>query len=92
MNQMFHRFADRPLADLVTLRGRTAVVTGAARGIGEAIVRRLSEAGATVHAVDAREPELRRTAEAYGAVPHVLDMTDHAEVRRLADGLAALDI
>src|SRR5437588_8864731 len=32
--------------------GRTAVVTGAARGIGEAIVRQLAELGARVVAVD----------------------------------------
>jgi len=41
-----------PLADLFRLDGRTAVVTGAGRGIGAAIVTRLVEAGAAVVAAD----------------------------------------
>jgi NAD(P)-dependent dehydrogenase (short-subunit alcohol dehydrogenase family) len=41
-----------PLADLLSLRGRTAVVTGASRGIGAAVAARLGEAGATVVAAD----------------------------------------
>lgn len=36
------------LEDLLSLRGRVAVVTGAARGIGEAVSRRLAEAGAAL--------------------------------------------
>lgn len=40
----FPRVGERALAELLSLRGRTAVVTGAARGIGQAIARRLHEA------------------------------------------------
>lgn len=37
-----------PLQGLLSLQGRTAVVTGGSRGIGEAVVLRLVEAGANV--------------------------------------------
>lgn len=36
------------LADLISLKGRNAVITGAAWGLGKAAARRLAEAGATV--------------------------------------------
>jgi 2-deoxy-D-gluconate 3-dehydrogenase len=41
-----------PVAELLDLTGRTAVVTGGAMGIGQAIVRRLHEAGANVVIAD----------------------------------------
>ena len=42
----------RSLTDLLSLRGRHAVVTGGARGIGAAVVARLAEAGADVMTAD----------------------------------------
>ncbi len=37
-----------PFDSLLSLKGRCAVVTGGSRGLGEAIVHRLSQAGAAV--------------------------------------------
>lgn len=43
---------DLPLAQIVSLEGRGAVVTGGATGLGKASVRRLAEAGASVVIAD----------------------------------------
>jgi NAD(P)-dependent dehydrogenase (short-subunit alcohol dehydrogenase family) len=41
-----------PLAKLISLRGKTAILTGAAAGIGRAIATRFGEAGANLEIVD----------------------------------------
>jgi NAD(P)-dependent dehydrogenase (short-subunit alcohol dehydrogenase family) len=54
----------RPSIDnLLSLHGRTAVVTGGARGIGYAICDRLAEAGATVVVADVNEHDAQESAE-----------------------------
>jgi NAD(P)-dependent dehydrogenase (short-subunit alcohol dehydrogenase family) len=55
-------FSDRPLADLLSLAGRVALVTGAGRGIGRAIALRMAEAGADVVLAGLEESELRAVA------------------------------
>jgi 3-oxoacyl-[acyl-carrier protein] reductase len=62
------------------LDGRTALVTGASQGIGEAVARRLAEQGARVVLAARSEEKLMRLAEEIGASggaaqPLVLDMT-----------------
>jgi NADP-dependent 3-hydroxy acid dehydrogenase YdfG len=72
-------------AELGSLDGRVAAVTGAASGIGYATAYRLAEAGAHVHAVDLRPDVLEEKVAACPAplTPHALDVTDHAAVDRL---------
>jgi NAD(P)-dependent dehydrogenase (short-subunit alcohol dehydrogenase family) len=76
--------AARSLAELVSLRGRTAVVTGGAAGIGLGIALRLAEAGASVVLADVTDTSAgvaQIAALGCGtAVGHRLDVTDSAAV------------
>ncbi|MDR6975251.1 3-hydroxybutyrate dehydrogenase [Streptomyces sp. 3330] len=73
--------APLPAAPSLDLGGRTALVTGAAGGIGRACALRLAAAGAKVRAVD-RDPAGLETLAASAAglpgsvEPYVLDLTD----------------
>lgn len=73
--------ADKPLA------GKTAVVTGAARGIGAAIARTLSRDGATVIAVDvpAAGDHLARVANEVRGTALQLDITRADAGQRIID-------
>lgn len=83
--------SDRPLAQLVSLQDRTAVVTGAARGLGRAVAARLAEAGARVVIGDLDVDGARTAAAELGAryrtdvVGLEMDVTDPASVRAAAD-------
>ncbi|KAB2589185.1 3-oxoacyl-ACP reductase [Streptomyces arboris] len=89
--------APDPVADpAAPLTGRTALVTGAARGIGAAVASVLARDGAQVIALDvpgARE-ELERTADRLGATALPLDITAPDAADRIAaaapDGLGIL--
>lgn len=56
-------FSNTPLTDLYSLKGKNAVITGAAQGIGLAIAKRLAEAGANVVLTDLQEEVVKKTAE-----------------------------
>jgi NAD(P)-dependent dehydrogenase (short-subunit alcohol dehydrogenase family) len=74
---------------MASLTGRCAVVTGAAGGIGGAIVRRLLELGATVHGVD-RDREGLAVLEARvapGTVTHLADLANRADTDRVVERL-----
>ena len=71
------------------LRGRRAVVTGAARGIGRAVAARLVGCGALVVAVDNDEDALGQTASVLGCDAVVGDLS-RLDTATLADQLLAV--
>ncbi|MDX3419010.1 3-oxoacyl-ACP reductase [Streptomyces sp. MD20-1-1] len=81
--------ADHPLS------GRTALVTGAARGIGEAVAATLARDGAEVVVLDVpqAEEDARRVAERIGGSVLLLDMTAADAGARIAEALpGGLDV
>lgn len=70
------------------LRGRGALITGAARGIGRAFAEAYIREGARVAVADVDEPRLRVTAREIGATPVVMDVTCQASIEA---GVAAAD-
>lgn len=52
MSRRARRSLPTPLPSLISLAGKSALITGSATGIGEAIAYRLAEAGADLHLVD----------------------------------------
>lgn len=69
--------------ETLDLTGRTALVTGAASGIGAACVERLAAAGARVFAVDRDEEGLARFADVDGVEALPTDLSDLSAVDRL---------
>ena len=72
---------------MFSLAGRTAIVTGAATGIGQAIAIRLAEAGATVAVVDLNLPGAQQVAAALpnGSFAVEADVAHAASVGRAVD-------
>ncbi len=91
-----------PLAELIDLSGRTALVTGGAMGIGLGIVRRLHEAGANVTVADVDDDAAARVAaelldvRAGSALAVHCDVSDEASVgdtfARTLDAFGGVDV
>ncbi len=73
--------------EMFSLAGRTAIITGAATGIGEAIATRLAEAGATVAVVDLNLAGAQKVAALLpnGSFAVEADVADSASVGRAVD-------
>ena len=74
------------------LKGKTAIVTGAARGIGRAICMELAARGANVVAADVWADPLKSTVselleKGVRAVDRIVDVTDAEGVRRLGESV-----
>jgi NAD(P)-dependent dehydrogenase (short-subunit alcohol dehydrogenase family) len=89
------------ILDLISLEGKTAVVTGAASGIGSGVARRLAEAGANMAILDIDGKKGEKLAEVIGSLgvkaeSYVCDVslgTDcQAAIDRISKDFGTLDI
>jgi len=84
----------KPRTDAGELNGRTALVTGAASGIGRATARRLAEAGARVILADRDAARLPEAIAELTAGPHrsvVIDVTNEDDWQTLAEDIGNSD-
>lgn len=80
------------LDELFSLAGKTAVVTGASRGLGQAMAEALLRAGAAVIMVSANQTRLEQAtaalqAQGLPATSHCCDLADNAQIARLIEAV-----
>jgi NAD(P)-dependent dehydrogenase (short-subunit alcohol dehydrogenase family) len=74
----------KPLGELLSLEGRTAIVTGGGRGLGKQVVARLAEAGADVVLAARHADQLQAVCDEYAGLPGRL-LPVSADVSRMGD-------
>ena len=79
------------MSSTARLQGRTALVTGAASGIGRAIADRFVAEGARVIYADLDDAAARRAADATGGIAVAMDVSDEQSVEQAFAHLAAED-
>lgn len=85
----------KSISELISLKGRVAVVTGGAQGLGRAMVNRLAEAGASVLILDLRAEQAESTAKEVAAatgsrvIAAAVDVADEASVSAASDRAVA---
>lgn len=82
----------KTISELISLKGKNSLITGAASGIGEAIAIRFGEAGSDLELVDINEEGLKKVkkeVEKFGVKvnTHIIDLTKWKEIDKLWDTL-----
>jgi NAD(P)-dependent dehydrogenase (short-subunit alcohol dehydrogenase family) len=77
---------------MFSLKTKTALVTGAASGIGAAIAETFSQAGATVWIADRNETDGKAAAERIGGKFMSLDVASETDCAKAAQTIGTLDI
>ena len=80
----------KPIHDLLNLKGKAAIVTGGAKGIGYGIAYRLAEAGAKVLIADMDEATAQKTAQELSAKGWTAeavkaDVSNEEDVKKMVD-------
>jgi NAD(P)-dependent dehydrogenase (short-subunit alcohol dehydrogenase family) len=78
----------------MSLEGKTVLVTGGARGLGAAVCRDLSRAGASIVVADVNHPGAQALAETLHRTARAvkLDVTSEAEVASVLDRIGRVDV
>jgi 2-deoxy-D-gluconate 3-dehydrogenase len=84
-----------PMQDLTSLKGKTAIVTGGAMGIGYAICHRLAEAGATVIIADINQSRMEQAyhelrGSGYQIISVLCDVSSEHDVKQMMSSVVEI--